>query len=207
MKKILASLLFIAGTLFAQKAVLVDVVSENILKVDINGKSKNLHLSGIELFAKANGLNQNLSFEEKEHLKFNAMQYIRNNLPIGSEVVYFVVYVDDFGVEKVWLDSSRLNYQMVRDGYALVDMNDTLVPSMFQMRMRVAMKYAKDNKLGLWGISSESMNALFNTNVHRCGWHAQKSAPALTKESVLNRFKDALPKSSRIHVTEKVALK
>ena len=206
MKRIVLGLMLLSLSLFAQKAVLVDIISENIIKVKKEGEVKKLHLVGIELFAKANNSTKEISFEQKQDLKELALAYMKKSLKIGEEFSYAVVYTDTKGVEKIWIDKKELNYKMIRDGYALVDLNDPFLPSFFQMRMTLAMKYAKDKKLGLWA-DSVTMTALIDNDKHMCGWKNKKTVPYITKQAILEEQKDALPNAAKIYLARKLALK
>lgn len=207
MKKIALGIVLLSLSLFAQKAILLEVISENIIKVKEEGEIKKLHLAGIELFAKANKITKNVSLDEKEKLKQNAISYLEKKLKVGQEFTYSLVYTDTYGVKKVWLDVGELNYKMIRDGYAIVDLNDDYLPSFFQMRMTMAMKYAKDKKLGLWGKDTSSMLALIDSSKHMCGWSNQNQVQMMTKMAILKQHQDALPKIARFNMAKKVAMK
>lgn len=207
MKKIALGLVLLSLSLFAQKAILIDVISENIIKVKENGEIKKLHLAGIELFAKANQITREVSLDKKEKLKQNAIFYLKQKLKVGQEFTYSLLYTNTYGVKKVWLDVGELNYKMIRDGYAIVDLKDEYLPSFFQMRMTMAMKYAKDKKLGLWGKDISSMLSLIDKTKHMCGWKNQNQVQQITKLRILQQHQESLPKSVRFNMTKKIAMK
>lgn len=207
MKKIVLAVVLLSVSLLAQKAVFVDIVSENIIKVEKDGKVQRLHLAGIELFSKANKITKQITLDQKQNLKKQVIIYMQKHLKIGKEFSYSVVYRDNQGVEKVWLDDAGLNYKMVRDGYALVDLNDDFLPSFLQMRMTMAMKYAKEKKLGLWGEDKYIMASLIDSSKHICGWNNEREVPAITKQSILKGHQDALPYVAKIYLAKKVVMK
>ncbi|RXK07739.1 hypothetical protein, partial [Halarcobacter ebronensis] len=119
MKKLLILITLICSFAFAKSAQVVDIVSENIIKVkESSGVVKNIHLSGIELFATVNNSNKNVSYKIRDILKEKTISYMKTKIKIGSNINYFVVAKDSYGVEKVWIDNYELNYFMVKEGYA-----------------------------------------------------------------------------------------
>ncbi|QKF82227.1 thermonuclease family protein [Halarcobacter ebronensis] len=196
MKKLLILITLICSFAFAKSAQVVDIVSENIIKVkESSGVVKNIHLSGIELFATVNNSNKNVSYKIRDILKEKTISYMKTKIKIGSNINYFVVAKDSYGVEKVWIDNYELNYLMVKEGYAIVNMKDKFLPTVFKNRMSIAMNYAKEKKLGLWKDSSVSMLALVNKDIHMCGWKNSKINLGLTKNEVLEELKAHLPTS------------
>jgi len=206
--KVVLSLLLLSSCVFAemQKAVLVDVISENILKVKQDGVTQRIQLTGINLFSKANNATRAIDLDTKDEFKKQLLAYIKHNLKIGSEIKFYVLH-DNAGIKKVWLDKNELNYRMIRDGYALVDINDPYLPTMFKMRMTIAMNYAKDKKIGLWGMKDNPLLALIDNGQHMCGWKNQKAVTGITKLAILKEQQDALPKSSKIQALNYLALK
>lgn len=197
MKKLFTGLLLMIGvSAYAQKAVLVDIVSENILKVKMNNEVKRVHLSGIELFSRANHATKEVSLEKKEAFKKLTLAYLKKNLPLGS-TIEFAQLDDGLGVNKIWLNTKQINYRLVRDGFALVNIDDASLPTMFKMRMTMAMKYAKDKKLGLWK-NKQDLLALINKKGHMCGWENATTVPTMTKQAILKELKEALPKNSQL---------
>jgi len=196
-KNIILTLLLLTSSAMAEKAILVDIISENLLKIEHDGITQRIHLAGIELFAKANNATKAIDLDTKDEFKKQSLEYLKHNLKIGSEIKYHVLYEDTVGVKKVWLDKNELNYKIVRDGYALVDLNDPYLHEMFKMRMTIAMKYAKDKKLGLWGLSNNPLLSLINKEQHMCGWENQKMLTGITKLAILKEQQDALVKSSK----------
>ena len=85
-KKIILSIFLLCSSVFAEKAILLDIVSENILKVEHKGNIQRIHLTGIELFAKANHATKNIGLDTKEEFKKETIAYIQRNLKIGSEI-------------------------------------------------------------------------------------------------------------------------
>ena len=197
MKKLFTGLLLMIGvSAYAQKAVLVDIISENILKVKMNNEVKRVHLSGIELFSRANDATKEVSLEKKEAFKKLTLAYLKKNLPLGS-IIEFAQLDDGLGVNKIWLNTKQINYRLVRDGFALVNIDDASLPTMFKMRMTMAMKYAKDKKLGLWK-NKQDLLALINKKGHMCGWKNATTVPTMTKQAILKELKEALPKNSQL---------
>lgn len=191
-KKVLLGILLLSSSLLAEKAILLDIVSENILKVKHKGSVERIHLTGIELFAKANNATKSITLDTKEKFKKEALAYIARHLKVGSEIKYYVI--SNAGVKKVWLDKNELNYRIIRDGYALLDMNDSILPTTFKMRMSMAMKYARDKKLGLWS-KKNKLIALIDTNKHMCGWKNKKGVTALSRVAILKEHQEAIPKN------------
>ena len=150
MKKILLSGLILSTALFANNAKLVDIVSENILKVEQDGKIQRIHLAGINIFANAKYKNSDVAFKTKDELKKSSISYMNKLLKNQKNIKYHVVDLTKDGVKKVWLENHELNYKLVRDGYAIVNKNDISVPSKLKVRLSRAMQYAKDKELGLW---------------------------------------------------------
>lgn len=206
MKKLMMLICVLSISAFAQKAVLVDVISENIIKVNVNGEIKRLHLSGIELFSKANNATKNVTLALKEEFKKKTHEYITQHLKIGSEIQYLIINTTKNNVQKVWLQSKELNYKMVRDGYALVDVKDPYLPTTFQKRMTIAMNYAKNKKLGLWK-DSNNLLALVDQKQHMCGWSNNAMVNTMNRETILKAQQDALPKSVRMTQRLIVAMK
>jgi len=203
-KKLMLSILLLSSTLLAEKAILIDIVSENILKVKHKNKVERIHLSGIELFSKANNATKNINLDIKEEFKKEALAYLAKHLIVGSEIKYAIISND--GIKKVWLNKNELNYRIIRDGYALVNLNDYALPSGFKMRMSIAMKYAKDRKIGLWGKKEKELLALIDTTKHICGWKHKKNATGITKMAILREQQDALPKSVRVKELKYLAI-
>lgn len=194
MRKLLFLLLLAYGSAFANSAQVVDIISEKIIKVkESNNVIKRIHLSGIQLFATANNSKRDVSYKIREDLKQKAISYIKSKIKVGSKIDYFVIAKDSYGVEKVWLDTNELNYNIVRDGYAIVNMEDKYLPTVFKNRMSIAMKYAQKKSLGLWNDSSISMLALVNKGVHMCGWRDSKINIGLTKNDVVEELKANIP--------------
>ena len=195
MKKIILSILLLGTTAFAQKAILVDIISENIIKVKHNGSYKKLHLAGIDLFAKANNATRMMDLDTKDKLKSKAIKYLKKYLKVGTTIKYYPLTKSNLAIQKVWLDNYELNYKMVRDGYAIVDLNDTYLPTKFKMRMTIAMNYAKEKGFGLWHNKSNNMMALIDKTKHMCGWRNTQKVQGLTRLAVIKELRDTLPNS------------
>lgn len=204
-KKIILSIFLLCSSVFAEKAILLDIVSENILKVQHKDGVERIHLTGIDLFAKANHATKSISLETKEKFKKETIAYIKRNLQIGSQIRYSVIANNNSGIKKVWIDKNELNYRIIRDGYALIDQDDPQIPSSFKMRMSMAMKYAKDRKLGLWA-KGNNLLALVDTNRHMCGWNSKQGVDTITKLAILKEQQEALPKSARIQEKRYLAM-
>jgi endonuclease YncB( thermonuclease family) len=157
---------------FPHSAKMVEVISENTIKVIENGAEKKLHLTGINLFAKANNnteSNTTISMEKREELKKEALSYLKNALPNDSTITYTTVAEDKFGIRSAWVDNNDgLNYKIIKDGFALIDLDDSTLPTGFKRRMLIAQNYAKEKGNGLWGKHKE-MNALDNKDIASCG--------------------------------------
>ncbi len=199
-------MMFLSISAFAQKAILVDVVSENILKVKIDNEVKRVHLAGIDLFATANGTSGSVSMQAKQRLKETTIRYLKSNLNVGSHVEYSVIYLTDSGVQKIWLTSNELNYKIIRDGYALVDTKDEYLPYTLKKRMTIAMKYAQEKEYGLWKNKAELM-ALVDMKQHMCGWSKETSFLTDTKMRVLKKQQDSLPKSANVMGAQRLSLR
>ena len=157
--------------MFAESAKIVEFVTEKTVKIDENGAEKRLHLSGIELFAKANnkqGSIQLVDYDKREELKNRALVYMNKMFPKGSNISYQIFLKDEHGIEYAWIKDNDFNYKIVRDGYALTDVNDPSLPIGLRNRMLLAQNYAKKKGLGLWGIYEE-MQMLEQQDVVACG--------------------------------------
>ena len=76
MKKFVLLMVLLTSLTFAESAKIVEFIAENTLKIDENGVEKRLHLTGIELFAKANnkkGSIQLVDYDKREELKNKAL--------------------------------------------------------------------------------------------------------------------------------------
>lgn len=154
----------------AQSAKVIEIISENTIKVEENGAEKKIHLSGIELFAKANNNKTStttVNSDKREELKKEALSHIEKMFPKGSTLSYITLSKDKFGIEYVWIDNDEFNYKIIRDGFALTDIEDTTLPSGFRNRMLIAQNYAKKKEIGLWGKYKE-MSALENQDIVAC---------------------------------------
>ncbi len=188
MKKIILCASLLVTVVLADSGKLIDIVSENIIKVEQNGKMKRIHLSGIELFAKANNNTNEVNYEKRDALQKKTIAYMKKTLEGDDIIKYSVLDRDDNGVEKVWIQDHELNYKMVRDGYAVVNTEDPSLLHALEMRMTMAMKYAKDKKLGLWADESNGMTLLVNQERHMCGWSTSKTHTGISKEEIIEEL-------------------
>ncbi len=200
MKKILLSGLILSATLFANSGKLVDIVSENILKVEANGKIEKIHLAGINIFANADYKNLQVSFQTKDQLKKSSIAYMNKLLKDQKNIKYHIVDITKNGVKKVWLENHELNYKLVRDGYAIVNEKDISVPSKLKMRLSRAMDYARDKKIGLWG--NTNLVSLVNMP-NSCSTHIKTISKEERKDEILKAQINSLPKSARIFLDRK----
>lgn len=184
-KRLAISTFFLASSLLADTATLEKVVSENILQVNVNGISKKVHLAGIELFATANNHSKEVSPDTRAELRKQTMEYIKDKLSKTENIKYGVLATDEHGVQTVWLQTDELNYKMIRDGYAVVNVDDPHLAHGFEMRMTMAMKYAQERKLGLWAEESNHMASLVDTGKHMCGWKQTPKHQGVSKEEIL----------------------
>jgi len=166
MKKMILCASLLVTTVLADSGKLIDIVSENIIKVEQNGVIKRIHLTGIELFAKTNNHTGDVEYEKRDALQKKTIAYMKKMLDQQSIIKYSVIDTDKNGVEKVWIQDHELNYKMVRDGYAIVNEEDPSLLHIFRMRMTRAMKYAKDKKLGLWADKTNKMALLVDQGKH-----------------------------------------
>ena len=200
MKKILLSGLFLSATLFANSGKLVDIVSENILKVEQNGKIERIHLAGINIFANADYKNLQVTFKTKDELKKSSISYMNKLLKDQENIKFHIVDITNDGIKKVWIENHELNYKLVRDGYAIVNEKDISVPSKLKMRLSRAMEYARDKKIGLWG--KTKLISLLNMP-NSCSSHIKTISIEEKKDEILKAQIDALHKSSRIFLDRK----
>lgn len=171
MKKFVLLMVLLTSLTFAESAKIVEFIAENTLKIDENGVEKRLHLTGIELFAKANnkkGSIQLVDYDKREELKNKALAYMNKMFPKGSNISYQVFLKDEHGIEYAWIKDNDFNYKIVRDGYALTDVKDTSLPRGLRNRMLIAQDHAKKKGIGLWGIYAE-MQMLEQKDVVACG--------------------------------------
>jgi len=200
MKKIIIGGLLLCTSLFANSAKLVDIISENILKVEKNGKVEKIHLAGINIFANANYKNSQVSFKTKDELKENAISYMSKLLKNQKNIKYHIVDLTPDGVKKVWIDNHELNYKLVRDGYAIVNENDITIPSKLKMRLSRAMEYARNKRIGLWG--KTNLVSLINMP-NSCSSHVKTLSLDEKKDKILKAQINALPKSVRVFLDRK----
>jgi hypothetical protein len=68
-KKTILGILLLSSSLLAQKATFIEVISENMIKINYKGTIQRVYLSGIELFSKANRATNSISIDKKEEFK------------------------------------------------------------------------------------------------------------------------------------------
>ncbi|QHG91958.1 hypothetical protein CVO_09055 [Sulfurimonas sp. CVO] len=171
MKKFVLLIALFTSLVFAQSAKMVEIISENTVKIDKDGVEKKIHLSGIELFAKANNSKETIQlvdYNKRDELKREALSYMKKMFPEGVDLSYQIFSKDEHGLEYVWISNNDFNYKIVRDGYALTDVEDPSLPTGLKNRMLIAQNYAKENGIGLWGKYKE-MKALENQDIESCG--------------------------------------
>jgi len=172
MKKFVLLIALFTSLVFAQSAKMVEIISENTVKIDKDGVEKKIHLSGIDLFAKANYNEKNIQLVDnktREELKREALAYMKKMFPEGSTFSYQIFSKNEKGIECVWISDNDFNYKIIRDGYALSDFEDLSLPSRLKNRLSIAQNYAKGNGIGLWGKYKE-MKALENPNSKACAF-------------------------------------
>lgn len=103
-------------------------------------------------------------------------------------IKYSVIDKNNNGVEKVWIRNHELNYKMVRDGYAVVNVEDPSLLHVLAMRMTIAMKYAKDKKFGLWADETNKMTLLVDKKRHMCGWPTSKKHVGISREEIIDEL-------------------
>ncbi len=165
MKKAVLFLIFIGSFLFGREAVIKEILSENMIIMEQNGVSKRAKLAGIALFTKVNGKNRSVSYKERERLHAEAVNYILENMPVGSKIKFIKIDNAEEGAEYIWpiIGDQELNYLMVKNGYALLDANDPYLLGAFYMRLKTAMEYAKRKRFGLWRDNFGVMSSLVET--------------------------------------------
>lgn len=171
MKKFVLFITLLTSLVFAQSAKMVEIISENTVKIDKDGVEKKIHLSGIELFAKANNSKETIQivdYNKRDELKRETLSYMKKMFPKDADLSYQIFSKDEHGLEYVWISNNDFNYKIVRDGYALTDVEDPSLPTGLKNRMLIAQNYAKENGIGLWGKYKE-MKALENKSVSSCG--------------------------------------
>ncbi|WP_292664030.1 thermonuclease family protein [Nitratifractor sp.] len=153
--------LFMLGAMaVAQTATLVKVQSENRLVLERDGKRFTVRLAGIASFATAGDRQKEVPWQLREKFSHKAQEFLLRKIPVGTKVHYGVIDDGERGATYVWLYDEEVNYRMVREGYALVDSSDPYLPGQLEMRMKMAMKYAKSRSLGLWKESPALMAAM-----------------------------------------------
>jgi len=171
MKKIVLLITLLTSMVFAQSVKMVEIISENTVKVDKDGVEKKIHLSGIELFAKANNNKESIQLvdhNKREVLKKEALSYMKKMFPEGSTLSYQNFSKNEHDTESVWISNNDFNYKIVKDGYALTNTEDPTLPSGLKNRMLIAQNYAKEKGNGLWGKYKNEMKALENPNIVSC---------------------------------------
>lgn len=144
-------LLIMTGSFIAaQEAVVVAIQSENRIIVQNNGKQYPIRLAGIASFATAGVRQAEVPWQTREAFSAKVREILEHRIAVGSVIHYAVIDDGDRGAEYVWLYDEELNYRLVREGYALVDSSDPYLPGQLEMRMKMAMAYARAHKLGFW---------------------------------------------------------
>ena len=162
-------LLLISLSLFAREAILRDVLDEHTILVEYQGELKRAFLAGVASYLRSNPDNKKVDYQKREALRQKAMEYLKENLPVGEKLdLVKIDYEDDalhvFVIRK--RDGAQLNYQLVKDGYALLDCNDPYLLSGLYGRMKIAMKYAQAKKRGLWRQNEAEMAGLIEKRTY-----------------------------------------
>jgi hypothetical protein len=188
MKKLLIMIL-LPLYVWANTGTLIEIINENILKLQTPTGIKKVHLAGIELIGNSF---KPLNASQKEILKQKVQKYMSTVIAKGEKITYHVVSQSTSNIQYVWIQNQELNYKLIRDGFATLKTNDYNTPSLLQMRMKRALAFAQKKNLGLW--KEEKLVALCPAITH-C--NTQKSIIE-QRQAQLQEHISKLPKSARL---------
>ncbi len=164
-------LIFVMGvmTLFARDGIVRDIINENTIMIEHNGKLQRAFLAGVASYLSSNAKNHEIGFKQREALREAAIDYLKERLRPGERIDFVKIdYEDDalhiFVIKKK--DNSQLNYELVKEGYALLDCNDPYLLNGLYGRMKIAMNYAKSKKRGLWSQHGDTLEALIEKRTY-----------------------------------------
>ncbi|WP_281951210.1 thermonuclease family protein [Nitrosophilus kaiyonis] len=163
MKKIVLFIFAFCFTIYAREAIIKDIINENTIIIEQNGIEKRAKLAGIISFLKANQKNRDVSYKKRENLQSKAIDFLKENLRVGEKIDFIKIDYENDKSLHIWAsykDGREINYQMIKDGYALLDANDPYLLGSFYMRLYRAQKYAKDKRFGLWKNEFKNMKKL-----------------------------------------------
>ncbi len=110
-------------------------------------------MTDVASYYNSNAGNRSINFKQREVIRQKAMEYIKENLLVGERLdLVRIDYEDDALHVFVTCkrDGAQLNYDLIKHGYALLDMNDPYLLGGLYMRMKIAMNYARAKGNGLW---------------------------------------------------------
>ncbi len=159
MRILIASIMLVVG-LLAREGVVKEIISENEIVLMYNGTPMRAKLAGIASFLTANQ-KAAISYTKREELQRAAKEFLGEHLLVGRKIKFIQMDNEGHGPKLIWVsldDGRELNYQMVKEGFAVVDANDPYLLGSFYMRLKRAMAYAKKKRAGLW--QDEAMKVL-----------------------------------------------
>ncbi len=157
---------------FAAEGVVKEVLSENMILIEQNGVTKRVQLAGIALFSNVNAQNKTIEFAKREKLAKGAIDYLQEKLSPGERIKFYRLDNEGTGPTLIWAivdGDQELNYLMVKNGYALLDRQNPYLWGLLEMRLKRAMMYAKEKRLGMWRNNYETMSALVEKHRHFFG--------------------------------------
>ena len=184
--RVVVGLMLIVGVLFAREGIIKDILSENEVVLEYQGKPLRAKLAGVASFRTANVKTGRVGYQKREELQSKALEFLGEHLPRGKRIRFIKIDNAGRGPQLIWvsLDGGKeLNYQMVKQGYALLDANDPYLLGSFYMRLNRAMNYAKERRAGLWRDDYAAMKAL----VHGREYYGSKNKN-VSKEEILDYF-------------------
>ena len=184
--RVVVGLMVVIGILLGREGVIRDILSENEVVLEYQGKPMRAKLAGIASFRTANAQSANVGYEKREELQKKAMEFLGEHLRRGERVKFLKIDNDNTGPQLIWvsLDGGKeLNYQMIKQGFGVLDANNPYLLGSFYMRLKRAMHYAKKRKEGLWRDEYMAMQAL----EHEPSFYGSKNK-GVSKEEVLDYF-------------------
>lgn len=181
--------------MWANTGILLDVINENILKLQTSQGIKKVHLAGIELLSTHF---KSLKASQKEKLTKEVKTYILSVLKKGDTIKYYVVGSSKNNLQYVWIHNKELNYKLIRDGYATLKVKDYTTPGQLQMRMKRALTYAQSKEFGIW---SNPQLVKLSSHQNHCGTNQTVMEQRQTQ---LQEHINKLPRSARIMLQSKL---
>ncbi|NPA64926.1 MAG: hypothetical protein GXO16_08135 [Epsilonproteobacteria bacterium] len=182
--RVVVGLMLIVGVLLAREGIIKEILSENEVVLEYQGKPLRAKLAGVASFRTANVKSGKVSYQKREELQSRALEFLGEHLPRGKRVRFIKIDNEGRGPQLIWISldgGKELNYQMLKQGYAILDANDPYLLGSFYMRLKRAMNYAKEQRAGLWRDEYRTMKAL----VHMPSYYGSRNKN-VSKEEILD---------------------